>query len=101
MINKNIETHSWVSINKMNVEDLRKVLKHVHINRYATGGVHAANLGILDLIGDGSYWNKFVWSEFSGGKKGWRLGSVNESICEDKELQFAHMFTEGVNLKYL
>lgn len=42
MINKNIETHSWISINKMNVEDLRKVLKHVHIDRYATGGVHAA-----------------------------------------------------------
>lgn len=59
------------------------------------------NRGILDLIGDGSYWNKFVWSEFAGGKKAWRLGSVNEQVCEDKELQFTHMFTEDFDLKRL
>jgi hypothetical protein len=101
MINKDIETHQWVSISRMSVEDLRKVLTHIQINRYGLGGVESVNKGIREIIGDVSFWDKFVWSEFSGGKKGWRLGSVDEQVMECNELQFAHMFKDDVDLSKL
>ncbi len=96
MLETNIETYSWVSIKSMSVSDLQKVLKYIKIHRSGTGGVESANLGIRDIIGDIDFWDKFVWSEFYGGKKAWRLGCINEVGLPDKELQFSHMFKEGV-----
>ena len=92
MINKNLSNYQWVSINKMNIEDIRKVLGNIKINRYATGGVDSANKGILEIIGDGSFWNKFV---FYDGE--FRLGSITEGVLEDNEIQFGHMFDDKVN----
>ncbi|CAH9014557.1 hypothetical protein VP249E411_P0231 [Vibrio phage 249E41-1] len=96
MLNISLEDYVWVSINKMRVEDLSKVLRNILIDRYATGGVENANKGIREIIGDASFWNKFV---FYKGK--WRLGSINEGCLEDKELQFGHMFLDVVDLNKL
>lgn len=93
MINKNLENYQWVSINKMNVEDLDKVLRNIQIDRYATGGVESTNKSIREIVGDASFWNKFV---FYNGK--WRLGGTSEEVSQDKELQFSHMFLDNVNL---
>ncbi|CAH9017480.1 hypothetical protein VP193E371_P0234 [Vibrio phage 193E37-1] len=96
MLNMSLEDYSWISINKMYVEDLDKVLRNIQIDRSATGGVENANKSIREIIGDASFWNKFV---FYKGK--WRLGGINEGCLEDKELQFGHMFLDNVDLNKL
>ena len=93
MLENNLEDYSWVSINKMSVENLDKILRNILIDRYATGGVESANKSIREIIGDASFWNKFVLYK---GK--WRLGSINESCLEDKELEFVHMFLDSTIL---
>tara|TARA_R110002012_G_scaffold3875_2_gene17995 strand:+ start:3259 stop:3522 length:264 start_codon:yes stop_codon:yes gene_type:complete len=87
MLDIKLEDYSWVSIPKMKVEDLDKVLRSVLIDRYATGGVESANKSIREIIGDASFWNGFV---FHKGK--WRLGCIHEDCLEGKELQAKHMF---------
>lgn len=96
MLNTALEDYDWVSINKMYVEDLNKVLRNIQIDRYATGGVESENKSIREIIGDGSFWNKFV---FYKGK--WRLGCINEDCLGENELQFGHMFLDNVDLNKL
>lgn len=96
MINKNLDNHSWVAIPSLSVKDFGLILKHIEISRYATGGVDSVNKSIKEIIGDGSFWDKFIF--YNGG---WRLGGKPEEVLPENEIHPLHMFNDSVDLTKL
>lgn len=88
---ENLPLHSWVNIKNLEEEELNEILESVYITRCALGGISAANKGIKEIIGDVSFWDKFVWCQFYNDRRGWRLGSCNEQGLSDKEITFEQM----------
>ena len=83
MMNYKLDNYIWVDIKKLSDKKLDKILSNIEINRAGTGGVINANKGIKEIIGDSSFWDKFVYYNNS-----WRLGSINEEVLPSKELKF-------------
>ena len=83
MMNYKLENYTWVDIKKLSSKELDKILVNIEINRTGTGGVINANKGIKEIIGDSSFWDKFVYYNNS-----WRLGSINEEVLPSKEIKF-------------
>ncbi len=96
MLNKNLDNYTWVSIPSLPTRDFNLILEQICISRYATGGVSNANKSIKDIIGDGSFWDKFVFYE---GK--WRLGGKTEQCLPEMEIATVHMFSPYVDISTL
>jgi hypothetical protein len=94
MVNYKLENFVWVNLLKLSDEELDKILRNIEIDRAGTGGVMNANKGVKDIIGDSSFWDKFV---FHNNK--WRLGSIVEEVLPYKEIRFESMFAPTINIK--
>jgi hypothetical protein len=94
MVNYKLENFVWVDLLKLSDEGLGKILRNIEIDRVGTGGVINANKGVKDIIGDSSFWDKFV---FHNNK--WRLGSIVEEVLPCKEISFESMFLPTINIK--
>lgn len=97
MFNKNIPVHSFVDLRKTSCENLDLILKYVQVSRYGIGGVSNMNKGILEILGDMSFWQYLVYSATPvKGKFEWTLGSKHHNLCEENEIHALHIFSENI-----